>query len=315
MKLIFLGNGPFAAPALGRIAESEHDLALVVARPDLPSGKHQRVVPGPVASLATELSLPLVQPPDVNEPAFVASLVALTADLMIVADFGQFLKKGVREACRLGAINIHGSLLPKYRGAAPIAWSVYHGEREVGVSIIRVVAKMDAGAILARRAIPLDPDITTGRLEPLLADLGADAVLETIERLGTGLATDVEQVEDQATVAPRLAKEDGRIDWSRGATQIHNQVRAFVPWPISFTEWRRAHLEPLRLQILQTRVVPPRGGEASPGDVVAVEGPELVMRAGDGELAILRLKPAGKREMDVPAFVNGYGIRVGQRLG
>jgi methionyl-tRNA formyltransferase len=248
-------------------------------------------------------------------------------DLLVVCDYGQILSPEVLELARFGGINLHASLLPKYRGAAPIHWAIYHGERQTGVTVIHMTPRLDAGPAIAQRATPIGPEETAAELEPRLAELGAPAVLEAIDALEAGTARPLEQDASQATRAPRLKKEDGAVDWSRGAAAICNQVRALVPWPKTYTFWHRAGGEPLRLILERVRAVEPgsEGGTsgaagawpvpAEPGTVLVAQGDRLVVATGAGALAIEDLQPAGKRVLSAAEFLRGYPMRPGERFG
>jgi methionyl-tRNA formyltransferase len=314
MRLVFLGNGPFARPALDALFQSTHSIELVVARPDLPSGKHQRVEPGPVASLAAELGLPLIQPPDANAADCVEQIRRIGPDLLVVVDFGQLLSSELLGAARFGGINIHGSLLPKYRGSAPIVWAVYHGDKESGVSIIQMTPRLDAGGVILQESVPIGPNQTAGELEEVLAPLGARLALQAVGRIASGAALPIPQDPSLATKAPRLKKDHGRIEWTRTAQQIHDQVRALNPWPIAFTEWRRDGHAPLRLQILESRPEPQAETDSAPGTVAAVHKDRFEVATGAGRLTVLRLKPAGKPAMDAGAFLRGAALAVGQHF-
>lgn len=312
MRIIFMGNGPFARPALKRLHESAHEVLFVVARPDRPQGKKNLILPGPVAALATELGLPVQQPENVNDEAFIQELASHNADLLVVADFGQILSPACLAAARLGGVNIHGSLLPKYRGAAPIVWAVYNGDAQTGVTIIQMTPKLDAGAMIAQEAIPIGPEETSADVEARLSELGGKLVLEAIEKLELGAAAPIPQSDQQATKAPRVRKEDGLIDWKRSAEQIRNQVRAMIPWPIAYTHWRRPNGEPLRIQVLKCRASTSADlAGFDPGQVVSVESGEIQIQTGDGILSLQRLKPAGKGEMDAAQFLLGYPVKAG----
>lgn len=315
MRIVYLGNGPFAAPALEAIAKSPHEVLAVVARPDLPSGKHQRIEPGPVASLARRLSLPLHQPPDVNAAEVVGGIGALRADLLVVADFGQILSKDLLATTPRGGINLHASLLPKYRGAAPIAWAIYHGETETGVTILQVTPQLDAGGMILQRSIPIGPEQTTGEVEAELAVLGAEMVLEAIALLERGEARPIAQDPARATKAPRLKKEDGRLDWRRPARRLADQVRAMIPWPVAFAELAVEGEPPVRLQILKAQALPVCSSQpASPGAIVEAGDRGLVVATGEGALAIRAVKPAGKRAMSAEDFLRGNRLEIGQRF-
>lgn len=317
MRLLYLGNGPFAIPALRTLAASEHEIARVVARPDRPQGKHQVIEPGPVAGVAKSLHLPLMQPESVNAPEVRQQLLSLAADLMIVADFGELLSPETLACTRLGGLNIHGSLLPKYRGAAPIVWAIYHGEKQSGVSIIQMTARLDAGGVLLQKALPIGENQTAGDLERELADLGARLVLEAIDGLTQGSLTPVEQDPSQASKAPRVRKGDGLIDWSRTAQQIHDQVRAFHPWPLAFTSLPGKTGKPLRAQILCTKTLSEQGEDnpATPGTVLATGMDGIVVATGRGKMRIEQLRPEGKNTMDAATFLRGHKLIPGSRLG
>jgi methionyl-tRNA formyltransferase len=234
--------------------------------------------------------------------------------LLVVADFGQILSLECLATTRLGGVNIHGSLLPKYRGAAPIAWAVYHGETETGVSIIQVTPQLDAGGLLLQGSIPIGPDETAGELESTLSQLGAQLVLKAVDGLERGAILPKPQDPKLVTKAPRLKKEDGRIHWERTAPQIHNQVRALQPWPIAFTDWHRAQGAPVRLQILRTRPLPASREAAEPGSVGEAAAGRLLVATGAGDLEILELKPAGKKAMDAATFLRGNKLASNDRF-
>lgn len=314
MRIIFLGNGPFAAPALRACAAAGLDIPLVVTRPDRPQGKHQVVVPGPVTALANELELPLRQPESINDPTVLEELKRQAADLLVVADYGQILSREALQTTRLGGINIHGSLLPKYRGAAPIVWAVYHGEPSTGVSIIQMTAGLDAGGVILQGEIPIGPEQTAGDIEPILAELGAKLAIEAVDLLASGKAVAIPQDKLQVTKAPRVRKEDGMIDWARSAEDIQNQIRAMQPWPIAYTQWKRDKGEPMRIQILRSRVVIEESAK-SPGTILRLGPAAIAIATGKGTLEIESIRPAGKGALDVAAFLRGNRLAVGQKLG
>lgn len=312
------GNGPFAVPLLERMAASRHRIGLVVTRPDRPQGKHQTIVPGPVRCRAESLGLPTAQPDDVNSTRFVEQLASERADIHVVADFGQILSRECLASARRGGINVHASLLPKYRGAAPVAWAIYNGEFETGVSILQMTPKMDAGAVVAQTTVPIESNDTSATLEARLAILGADLGVEALDRLEAGSAVLLEQDPHLVTKAPRLKKDDGRVRWDRTARLVDAQVRAMQPWPIAFTDWQRSGESPMRLQILKVEIPPSASAmepAASPGAIVHVSSRDLWIATGEsGVVAIQRLKPAGKREMDIATFLNGHYPTAGEKM-
>lgn len=316
MKLIFLGNGPFAVPILNRIASSDHVISLVVARPDRPSGKHQEIVAGPVRARAEALGIAVEQPERVNSAEYARRLGTEGADVLLVADFGEILSADCLASARLGGVNVHASLLPKYRGAAPVAWAIFHGETETGVSIIQMSPLLDAGGVILQAATSILENETAGQLEGRLAALGAELALDALAKLESGEARIVPQDARLVSKAPRLKKEDGRIQWNRTARLVKAQVRAMQPWPVAFTDWKRGARDSVRLQILDAEVVHSGGSTAEPpGTIIGVGRDALHVATGEGGvLSVLRMKPAGKREMDAKAFLNGCRLQAGDRF-
>jgi methionyl-tRNA formyltransferase len=243
-------------------------------------------------------------------------LAGLEPDLGVVCDYGEILRPETIAIPQRGMINLHGSLLPKYRGAAPVAWAIYHGELETGNTVFQLAPGVDAGPILSQERLPIDPDETAGELERRLAAAGGPLVVETIHRLAAGAVDPILQDDAVATRAPRLKKEDGKIDWSRSSRAIQNQVRAMQPWPRAHTHWHRPDRPPLRLIVTGAErwSGPTERAEAGPGVIVAATG-RLAVATGDGAVAITTLQPAGKRTMSAAEFLRGHDVAVGQRLG
>ncbi|GIW93391.1 MAG: methionyl-tRNA formyltransferase [Pirellulaceae bacterium] len=319
MRLVVVANGAFAVPTLEALCESRHQVVGVVTRPAPPS-VGRRPVCRPVWQAATARGLVVFEPATINDPASVEWLRNRQADLLVVCDYGEILRKTVlEESAPLGAVNLHGSLLPKYRGAAPVAWAIFNGEVQTGVSVIRITPRLDAGPILVQRATNIGPDETTPELEARLAKLGAEAVLEALSLLENwdghsplGTPQDPRQV----TLAPRLTRSMGCIDWSWPAETIRNHVRAMVPWPGSFTWWvsgQRAS-KPMRLILHRVQAVAGSSGE-KPGTVVHAGQGGLRVQAGEGTAVdIQQLQPEGRRPMPAEAFLRGYPIRAGDLL-
>lgn len=316
MRLIMLGTGPFAVPTLRALAASRHEVLLVVTRP--PQGRN--ATSSPLQRVGEELGFEAWGPPTVNSAEAQLRLASLTSDLLVVCDYGEILRPETLATSRLGGINLHGSLLPKYRGAAPVQWAILRGEAETGNSVIHMTPGLDAGPILMQQRTPIDPDEDSAELEARLAQMGANAVLEVIDRLETDTAQSISQDASQASKAPRLKKEQGAIDWSRGCQEIKNQVRALRPWPRAYTFWRRGGAEPMRLNIDRVTIVERPASSAAatttppPGGTVLECSPRLFVAAGDGALAIEELQPAGKRSMPAADFVRGYRIQAGERF-
>jgi methionyl-tRNA formyltransferase len=251
----------------------------------------------------------------VNRPESQERLESLGADLLVVCDYGEILRPETLGTARLGGINLHGSQLPKYRGAAPVQWAILRGETETGNSVIHMTPGLDAGPILGQQRTAIDPDEDAGELESRLAAMGAELVLQTIDALESGAAQRIVQDTSQATKAPRLKKDQGAIDWSRPAAEIKNQVRGLRPWPRAYTFWHRAGSEPLRLNIDRVDIASPNERPAAgPGTVLDVEN-RLLVAAGDGAIEILQLQPAGKRSMSAGEFLRGYRLSGGASLG
>jgi methionyl-tRNA formyltransferase len=302
MRLVMMGTGPFAVPTLRALAAGRHELVGVVSRPARVRAKEP---PPPMHEAARELGLELWTPESINLPESVERLTALDADLLVVCDYGEILKPPVLASTRLGGINLHGSLLPKYRGAAPVQWAVLNGDQETGVTVIHMTPGLDAGPQLAQRAIAIDPDETAGELEARLAPLGAEEVVRVVEELATDSASPRAQDNSQATKAPRLTKEQGRLDWQQPAVTLKRRVRGLHPWPRAFSFWQVGERPPLRVNIDRVALADLPTEEAPPG--VPLEQPgRLVVATGEGALEIVQIQPAGKRVMTGGEFVRGY---------
>lgn len=307
MKLVFMGTPEFAVPSLERLAESAHEIAAVVTRPDRPRGRGQRVSSTPVKGTTDRLGIPVLQPESVEEPEFLANLEAIGADLFVVVAF-VLLPKSVLAVPRLGCINLHPSLLPKYRGAAPVNWAVIRGETETGITVFRLSARMDAGDVLYQTCVPIGADETAGELSVRLKILGAEAVAETVDGLAEGTLTPSHQSDEGMTRAPKLSKDDGRIDWSRGASEIRNLIRGTNPFPGAFTSLRGKELKVRRGTIAE--------GKGQPGEVIRADGKVgLTVATGGGALELTEVQPAGKARMTGAELVRGYRIQVGDTFG
>lgn len=317
MRLLMMGTGPFALPTFRRLYETRHDVVALVTGPVRMHRGKAVAPPSLLREVARERGTPILDPDDVNASAFQPQLVALTADLLIVCDYGQILTPASLAAARLGGINLHASLLPKYRGAAPINWAIYHGDTETGVTVIHMTPQLDAGPCVAQTRVAIGPDETAGELEIRLAELGAGLIVETIDRFDTGNVQSITQDPSLASKAPRLTKTDGAIDWTRSAQAIKNQIRALEPWPRTYTFWHSASGSPLRV-ILGPSAVPgdrPMPPHSLPGSVLEAAGDRLLIATGGGVLRPTTIQPAGKREMSIAEFLRGYPVRPGDRFG
>jgi len=324
-----MGTGPYAVPTFESLYQTSHKVLALVTRP--PRGR--RPPPSPMRAVAEAHGTRVWMPESINEPEACAELAALAPDLLVVCDYGEILRPDVLATARLGGINLHASLLPKYRGAAPINWALYYGDAETGNTVIQMTAGLDAGPCIGQTATAIEPDETAVELEQRLAALGATAVRQAIEDLAAVRATPIDQDPALASKAPRLKKLDGLVDWSRTAQQIHNQVRAMEPWPGCHTFWQLEGKDPMRLILSQVAVADARSttsgstvpgsavsndavsvGDRSPGCVVSADA-QLLVATGDGVLKILELQPAGKRRQTAAEFLRGHALRPGDTLG
>jgi len=319
-----MGTGTFAEPTLTALLASPHPVVGLVTQPDRAIGAQRgstRQVGEGMKEIALKHGVPVFQPDKINTPEGVAQLKAWQADLLVVAAYGQILSPDVLAATPQGGINVHASLLPKYRGAAPVAWAIYHGEQQAGVTIIQMSPRLDAGGMIAQEALAIGPDETAGELESRLAQLGGRMALTAIEQLIAGTAQRLPQDQSQVTKAPKLKKEDGQIDFRRTASQVCAQIRAMQPWPTAYTFLHRAGKEPQRLIINRATPLemPEIEGWTPPlGAVVTQSLKELkliVWTGGPGQVEIHELQPAGKRRMAVAEFLRGLALREGDRLG
>ena len=323
MRLILFGTGPFAVPTYRSLIEP-HEVVAMVTRPIADSGKRRKSAENPTRDLGEEAGLTILDPPSCNEPSFVDQLRSYEADLFVVCDYGQILSRDCLGSARLGGINLHGSLLPLYRGAAPIQWCVYNGDTVTGVTVIHMTAKLDGGPCLVKSELTIDPQETAGELEPRLSELGPAAVAQAIDMLESwdGESSIGElQSREAVTKAPRLKKSDGEIDFERSAADIVNQVRAFEPWPRSFTHWTPENKPPLRLILARTSVVSSEDqqefsiGESKAGTVAFCDSNRLWIGTGDGLLSIDEIQPAGKKQMPIADFLRGHQPAVGDVFG
>ena len=314
MRVIFFGTGSFGLPTLRALFPSRHTVIAVVTQPDRTGRGHHKSV-NPIKDEAAMRNRPVLQPEDVNAPDSLRSLAMYRADLFVTAAYGQILKQPLLDIPPAGSINLHASLLPKYRGAAPIHAAIAAGETETGVTIFRIVRKLDAGPILACEALPIAPAETTGQLHDRLAERAAPLCLQLLDRLDRGALSGTPQDDALSSYAPQLRKEQGEIDWSQTAGVVVNHIRAMQPWPGAFTTLHIDGESSLRVQITAAEpMASPDDPLAPPGTSIPTDG-ALVIQTGGGPLRILRLKPAGKREMDAGDFLRGRSLPAGTRFG
>jgi len=308
LNLVFCGTPRFAVPVLDRLAAAGFRIHLVVTQPDRPKGRGLELVHSPVKQRASELGLPLSQPESIkNNAEFHAQLAALKPDAIIVVGYGRIIPQWMLDLPPLGNINLHASLLPKYRGAAPIQWAIARGESVTGVTTMKIDAGLDTGDILLQQEVPIAPDDTAETLAPKLADLGANLTVTTIKGLQSGTIHPRPQDDSQANLAPTLKKEDGLIDFSRPATDIRNRLRGFQPWPGAYSKFRGKNL-----QVWQAEAI----DQAVPSAELKVEGDHLLVGCGEGTaLELLQVQLEGKKRSSAADFIRGYRPAPGERLG
>ncbi len=314
LNLVFCGTPGFAVPTLERLVEAGHSVPLVVTQPDRPRGRGMEVAVSPVKDAAIRLGIALAQPASIkNNTDFRDQLMAIQPDAIIVVGYGRIIPQWMIDLPRLGNLNLHASLLPKYRGAAPIQWAIAGGESVTGVTTMRIDAGLDTGDILLQREIPIEPSDTAETLGPRLASMGADLMVETLRGLESGLVRPAPQDDSLATLAPILKKEDGCMDFSRSASDLFNRLRGFQPWPGAFTTFKGKTLRVHRALPL------PHGLKLTPGEI-AVEGSRMLVGCGEDNgagttLELIELQLEGKRRMTAQEFINGYRLKSGDHLG
>lgn len=318
MKLILFGTGPFAVPSFkSLIDDSSHEVLALVTRPIADAGKRRKTAENPTRDMGESEGLKVLDPADANDSSFVKTLVDYQADLLVVCDFGQILSNECLDAAKLGGINLHGSLLPKYRGAAPINWAVYQGDETTGVTIIHMTPRLDGGPILVTAETAIGSTETAEEIEPRLAELGVQPIHDAIAMLETWDGQSIiGQPQDQAlaTKAPRLKKSQGLIDWTQPATQIINHIRAFQPWPGTFTNWHGPK-QPLRLIVHSASLAPDRAVEdGNPGQVLVCDRERLIVQTGHGALSLDEIQPAGKKKMPIADFLRGRQPAIGDKF-
>jgi methionyl-tRNA formyltransferase len=307
---VFFGTPAFAVPTLAALLKSPHHVVGVVTQPDKPRGRGQRVSEAPVKALAAARGLPVHQPARLSRESFEADFQSLNADLGIVAAYGKILPEWLLQTPRLGLINVHASLLPKYRGAAPIHRAIVNGESETGVTIMRVVKALDAGPMLTRAVRAIGPDEPSDAVERDLATLGADLLVSILGPVATGELIEMPQDDALATYAPRLTKDEGLIDFRRAALHVHNQIRGLRPWPAAHT-----FLDGARLVVHRARVSSILSA-AEPGVCVATDANSITVMCGDRRaIDVLDIQPEGRRVMTAREYQAGHGGLVGQRFG
>ena len=305
MRIIFAGTPPFAAAALDALADAGHEIVRVLTQPDRPSGRGMKRVPSAVKQAALARGLAVSQPDSLKTADAQDALRGLDADVMVVAAYGQILPQAVLDLPRHGCLNIHASLLPRWRGAAPIQRAILAGDAETGITIMQMDAGLDTGAMLLKKVVPIGEDDTAASLHDVLARAGAAAIVDALARLPE-LAPEP-QDDRAATYAAKLTKDEARIDWTRPAGHVARAIRAYDPAPGAWTLWAGDKLRIVRAQ--------PCEGHGAPGEVLADDAHRLVIACGDGALAVDEIQPAGGKRMDAAAFLAGHALTPGTRLG
>lgn len=307
MKILFMGTPDFAAGSLKSLIDAGYEITAVVTQPDRPKGRSGQPVFSPVKEVAVSAGIPVLQPVRIKNPEETAKLLEYPADIYVIAAFGQILSKEILEQPRLGCINVHASLLPRYRGASPIQRVILDGEKETGITIMQMNEGLDTGDILYSKSLELAPDETFETLHDRLMNLGGETLLEALPLIEAGKITPVVQDDSLSNYAPLIKKEDGKIDWRKSSLQLYAQVRAFNPWPGAFTR--------LDGKVLKIWGAEPADGKGNPGEVISVDKKSFTVSCGDGALKIVSLQPEGKKKMDTASFLLGNKIETGIRLG
>jgi methionyl-tRNA formyltransferase len=310
MRIIFMGTPEFAVPSLDMLVREGYDVMAVVTQPDKPKGRGNKLTPPPVKVYALEKGIEVLQPVKVRTPEYAEQLRRLKPDLMVTAAYGRILTKEVLQIPPYGTINVHGSLLPKYRGAAPIQWAIINGDQVAGITTMYTDVGMDTGDMLVKREIEITGDMTSGELHDIMAAAGAGVLKETLERLQAGTLVGIPQPHEQATHAPMMEKETGHIDWSRDAQAVHNLVRGTDPWPGAFTFYRGE-----RMRIWKTAVSTQSIKGKIPGTICTVDREGVLVVCGTGAVIVREVQFDSSKRMSVDEYIRGHQINEGEVLG
>lgn len=312
MRIIFMGTPDFAVPVLQSLINSRHEVVAVVTQPDRPKGRGKNMQFSPVKECALAHNIPVMQPVNVSVPEVIDELRAYEPELIVVIAFGQFVTKKIREMPKYGCINVHASLLPKYRGAGPIQWAVINGEKESGVTTMYMCREIDKGDMLLKDTVMLDPKETGDSLHDKLSMMGGPLLLKTIDQLEDGSAVRIPQCEEESTYAPKLEKTMGNIDWTMDADRIERLVRGLNSWPGTFTKIHGKTVKIWDCDVVCQEALTESQAAAEPGTVIISEKDQLIVKAGNGALSLRMLQPEGKKNMTVDAYLRGYPIAQGE---
>ncbi|MEQ1656424.1 MAG: methionyl-tRNA formyltransferase [Nitrospira sp.] len=308
MRIVFMGTPEFAVPSLEALLKSDDQVVGIVTQPDRPKGRGQVLTPPPIKLLAQREGIPFLQPVKIRVPEFLTALAAWKPDLIAVTAYGRILHSPILTLPPMGCVNVHGSLLPKYRGAAPVQWAVINGEAETGITTMMMDEGMDTGAMLLQESLPIFPEDTSGMLAPRLAALGGSLLVKTIARLKAGTITPQPQNPALATLAPPLKKEDGVIDWATSASNIANRVRGLSPWPGAYT-----YLSSERWMVWSATQSPGKP-DIAPGTIIEVTKQSIQVATGDGVLALKEIQPSNSKRLTVAQYLAGHRVSAGQRF-
>ncbi|MDO4268683.1 MAG: methionyl-tRNA formyltransferase [Eubacteriales bacterium] len=312
MRIIFMGTPDFSVPTLESLIQSRHQVIAAVTQPDKPKGRGKEIQMTPVKETALKHHIPVYQPARARDPEFVEEMRALKPDVMVVIAFGQILSKELLEVPRYGCVNLHASLLPKYRGAAPIQWAVINGDEETGVTSMMMDVEMDTGDMLEKVTVKLDPEETGGSLFDRLSLLGGDLILSTLDKLEAGTVVPEKQDHEKATYVKKISKSMGDIDWTMDAAAIERLVRGLNPWPSAYTRLNGKLLKIWKAGVLDDPAPQPEA--AACGQIVKASGGQLLVRTGGGILSLLEVQLEGKKRMDAAAFLRGFPVETGTVL-
>ena len=307
-----MGTPDFAVPVLQSLINSRHEVVAVVTQPDRPKGRGKNMQFSPVKECALAHNIPVMQPVNVSVPEVIDELRAYEPELIVVVAFGQFVTKKIREMPKYGCINVHASLLPKYRGAGPIQWAVINGEKESGVTTMYMCREIDKGDMLLKDTVMLDPKETGDSLHDKLSMMGGPLLLKTIDQLEDGSAVRIPQCEEESTYAPKLEKTMGNIDWTMDADRIERLVRGLNSWPGTFTKIHGKTVKIWDCDVVCQEALTESQAAAEPGTVIISEKDQLIVKAGNGALSLRMLQPEGKKNMTVDAYLRGYPIAPGE---
>ncbi|TLS37317.1 methionyl-tRNA formyltransferase [Pseudalkalibacillus caeni] len=311
LSIVFMGTPDFAVPVLNRLIKDGFHIAGVVTQPDRPKGRKRVLTPPPVKVAAEDHNIPILQPEKVKQPEEYQKILALKPDLIVTAAFGQILPKALLDFPEYGCINVHASLLPEFRGGAPIHYSILKGKKETGVTIMYMVEKLDAGDIISQVKVPIEEEDHVGTLHDKLSVAGAELLSETIPKLIDGEVSPQKQNEDEVTFSPNIKREEEEINWSESGESIYNQIRGLHPWPVAYTS-----LDGKTLKVWWGEKVLLKSASSVPGTVTGVEENGVIVSTGnDTAIKITELQPSGKKRMSAEQFLKGRTIEIGTKLG